>query len=73
MEVCYLYQQIFLIQNVTEFGYLTLLEKEYLNVSIDWMVVRMDMLEFSIASVLELAVLVVEVGIVVEVTTNKII
>ena len=50
-----------------------LLEKEYLGVSIDWMVVWMDMLEFSIASLVELAALVVEVGIVVEVTTNKII
>ena len=50
-----------------------LLEKEYLGVSIDWMVVWMDMLEFSIASVVELAVVVVEVGIVVEFTTNKII
>ena len=50
-----------------------LLEKEYLRVSIDWMVFWMDLLEFSIASVVELAVVLVEVGIVVEVTTNKII
>ena len=50
-----------------------LLEKEYLRVSIDWMVFWMDLLEFSIASVVELAVVFVEVGIVVEVTTNKII
>ena len=58
---------------VTAFTYLTFLEKEYLCVSIDWMVFWMDMLEVSIASVVELAVVVVEVGIVVAFTTNKII
>ena len=50
-----------------------LLEKEYLSVSIDWIVVGMDMLECSIASLVELAVVVEEVGIVVEFRTNKII
>ena len=50
-----------------------LLEKEYLRVSIDSMVFWMDMLEFRIGSVVVLAVVVVEVGIVVDVTTNQII
>ena len=61
------------ILHITSFGYFILLEKEYLDVPIDWMVFWMDMLEFSIASVVELAVVVVESGTVVEVTTNKMI
>ena len=50
-----------------------LIEKDYLRASIDCMVFWMDMLEFSIGSVVVLAVVVVEVGIVVDVTTNQII